>query len=153
MMTLFPRPPLKVSLGLGQEVMGGPLWESLGGGGESIGQGRPLGGVAFPGNGLCPLSQAQASLRLPGGSEAGAGQALSRLTAPRRARLPPQRGLPGLACLWRGTQLTSWTPEVGQLTFWGRVWPPPVGAVLGEPMLTLCRNSLTANRQKGLPGS
>nr|CAI9696972.1 unnamed protein product [Rangifer tarandus platyrhynchus] len=57
-------------------------------------------------------NEAQASLRLPGGSEAGAGQALSRLTAPRRARLPPQRGLPGLACLWRGTQLTSWTPEL-----------------------------------------
>ena len=100
-----------------------------------------------------PLSQAQASLRLPGGSEAGAGQALSRLTAPRCARLPPERGLPGLARLWRGTQLTSWTPEVGQLTSWGRAWPPLVGAVLGEPMLTLCRNSLTANGQKGLPGS
>ena len=56
MMTLFPRPPLKVSLGLGQEVPGGPLWESLGGGGESPGEGRPLGGVAFPGTASAPLS-------------------------------------------------------------------------------------------------
>lgn len=42
------------------------------------------------------------------GGEAGAGQALSRLITLRCARLPPQQGLPGLALLWRGTQLTSW---------------------------------------------
>lgn len=121
MMILFPPPPLRVSFGLVLEVTGGPLWESLGGGGESTEEGWPLGGVAFPGNGLCPLSQAWASLQWPGGSEAEAGQALSRLITLRCTRLPPQRGLPVLALLWRGTQLTSWIPEVGQLTSWGRV--------------------------------
>lgn len=59
-------------------------------------EGWPLGGVAFPGNGLCPVllgPDLSAEDLLPRAPEARAGQPLSELMTLKRARLPAQLGL------------------------------------------------------------
>lgn len=59
-------------------------------------EGWPLGGVAFPGNGLCPVlpgPDLSAEDSLPRVPEARAGQALSELMTLKCARLPSQLGL------------------------------------------------------------
>ena len=85
--------PPRGSFSWGQEVTGG-LWENLRRRRrEALGKAGHWGVWHSQEMASDWLSQAQASLQLPSGPEAGAGQGLSRLITLRCARLPPQLGL------------------------------------------------------------